>query len=53
MLKTVIDEMIKNRETMYDELNRAIAELKAGRYENTYNILTDLSDEIALDIINN
>lgn len=39
-------------ETVINEINLAIHNLKAGRYEETYNILTDLSDEMTKKELN-
>lgn len=39
-------------ETVINELGWAIIKLKAGRYEETYNILTDLKDEMTKKELN-
>lgn len=43
--------MTEMQESVVAELNEAINNLKAGRYEEVYNILTNLSDELTTDII--
>lgn len=44
---------VMDNETFLSELNEAINNLKAGRYEEVYNILVNLSDELCLDIVKN
>lgn len=42
---------VELQESIVCELNEALNELKAGMYENVYNRLTDLCDELTTNII--
>ncbi len=45
------DAFVEAQESIVNELNIALNELKAGMYESVYNRLTDLCDELTTDII--
>ena len=42
---------LEQNELVLEQISEAINELKAGRNEQVYNILVDLSDELTIDII--
>jgi hypothetical protein len=45
------DAFVEAQESIVNELNIALNELKVGMYESVYNRLTDLCDELTTDII--
>lgn len=50
MMKPVYDAFTECQKSVVNEINYARNELIAGRYEEVYNILTNLSDELTKDI---
>lgn len=50
MLKGTIDAFVEAQQSIVNEINYARNELIVGRYEEVYNILTNLSDELTKDI---
>lgn len=44
------DLFVECQKSMLTEINQALIELKAQRFEEVYNILTNLSDELTTDI---
>lgn len=44
-------EVLEVKESILTEVNSAIEELKAGKYEEVYVRLTNLSDDLTTDII--
>ena len=50
MIKKTIDAFVECQKSVVNEINSARNELVCGRTEEAYNILTNLSDELATDI---
>lgn len=50
MLKGTIDAFVEAQQSIVNEITYARNELIVGRYEEVYNILTNLSDELTKDI---
>lgn len=50
MIKKTIDAFVECQKSIVNEINYARNELICGRYEEAYNILTNLSDELTTDI---
>lgn len=45
------DAFVECQKSMLTEINQALIELKAQRFEEVYNILTSLSDELTTDVL--
>lgn len=45
------DAFVECQKSILTEINQALIELKAQRFEEVYNILTSLSDELTTDVL--
>ncbi len=50
MMKPVFDAFTECQRSVVNEINYAINELISGRYEEVYNVLKNLSDELTTDV---